>query len=208
MHIYCDESGGIGRGVMTLAAVTIEPDAAADMVNRFRAATGLKSELKGSRIDLDERAYFLNLFAESQARATIGLAITALKPSPEDDRGDHDRNIYAALLDDVVGALLPETGGCAQVIFDDGRYDAAALSGIRADVAAMLGGLGTARMALSHHLDGLQIADVIANSFFNRALVSERQPRFIELLAPFLERKQFRMRILEPAKKTTISPEQ
>ncbi len=201
MHIYCDESGGIGRGVMTLAAVSIEPDVAADLVNRFRAATGLTSELKGSRIDLDERAFFLKLFAETSARATVGLAITALRPSPEDDRGDHDRNIYAALLDDVVGALLPETGGCAQVVFDDGRYDAASLNGIRADVAALLGGFGTARMALSHRLDGLQIADVIANSFFNRALVSERQPRFIELLAPFLDRRQFRMRILDAADK-------
>lgn len=190
---------------MTLAAVSMEPDAANQLVNQFRVATGLTSELKGSRIDLEERAYFFELFAQTKARATIGLAITALKPAPNDDRGDHDRNIYAALLDDVIGALLPETGGCAQVIFDDGRYDAASLKGIRADVAALLGGFGTARMELSHHLDGLQIADVIANSFFNRALVSERQPRFIELLAPFLERKQFRMRILEPTE-STISP--
>ncbi len=28
MPIYCDESGGVGRGVMTLAAIAITDDAA------------------------------------------------------------------------------------------------------------------------------------------------------------------------------------
>jgi hypothetical protein len=197
--IYCDESGGVGRGVMTLAAVSIEAEVATHLVSQYRAETGLTSELKGSRIDLDERRFFLKLVQDAGVRATIGLAITALKPAPNQDRGDHDKLVYGALLDDVIGALLPETGGCAQVIFDDGRYDPATLGEIRADVAALLGGMGTARMALSHHLDGLQIADVIANSFFNRALVNDRQPDFIEQLAPFLDSGQFRMRILNPA---------
>jgi hypothetical protein len=53
---------------MTLAAVSIEPDTAEAMLLRFRSMTGLKNELKGSRIDLAERALFFKLFKDSGAR--------------------------------------------------------------------------------------------------------------------------------------------
>jgi hypothetical protein len=39
MTIYCDESGGVGRGVMTLAAVQIEPQDADALLARFRVRT-------------------------------------------------------------------------------------------------------------------------------------------------------------------------
>jgi hypothetical protein len=41
MPIYCDESGGVGRGVMTLAAISVEDDDADAVVARFREITGL-----------------------------------------------------------------------------------------------------------------------------------------------------------------------
>ena len=182
---------------MTLAAVSIDPDVANDLLARFRADTGLRKELKGSRIDLEERAYFLDLFEQAGAKAIIGLAITALTPAPGSDRGDHDQAVYQALIEDVIGAWLPETGGCAQIVMDDGRYDRLVMAQVRAEVAALLGGFGSVRMEMSHHRAGLQIADVIANSFFNRAQVSERQPRFISLLEPHLASKRMRMRILD-----------
>jgi Protein of unknown function (DUF3800) len=197
MNLYCDESGGVGRGVMTLAAVAITAEAATNLLAEFRKATGLKSELKGSRIDLEERAYFLDLFVKAEARAIIGIAVAAVRPQAGADRGDHDQAVYAALIEDVLGAWLPESGGCVQIVLDDGRYDALTMAAMRADVAAMLGNFGTARMEVSHHEAGVQIADVIANSFFNRALPSERQERFGALLAPHLENGRLRMRILE-----------
>jgi hypothetical protein len=198
MHIYCDESGGVGRGVMTLAAVTIAPEAASRILAEFRAATGLRGELKGSRIDFDERDYFYRLFVREKARAVVGLAITAMRPRPGEDRGELDRQVYGALLNDVIGHILPETGGCAQIIFDDGRYDPATLAGVREEIAAMLSGLGTVSLDMSHHQAGLQIADVVANSFFNRALVSERQGAFISLLEPLITERRIRFRILDP----------
>jgi Protein of unknown function (DUF3800) len=198
MNLYCDESGGVGRGVMTLAAVSITAEAAADLLRQFRKATGLKSELKGSRIDLDERAYFFDLFEKANAKAIVGLAISAVHPPPGTDKGELDQAVYAALIEDVLAAWLPESGGCVEIVLDDGRYDALTMATMRADVAAMLGNFGTARMEVSHHVDGVQIADVIANSFFNRALASERQSRFAALLAPHLESGRMRMRVLEP----------
>ncbi len=175
MHIYCDESGGVGRGVMTVAAVAIEPEAASALIERFRADAGIVGEVKGSRIDLEERVWFLKLFADSEAQAQVTIALSAVRPDPGENRGQHDIAIYAQLLESAIDPLLLASGGCAEIIIDDGRYGPATLSAIRDDIAAMLGPCGRAELVQSHHLAGLQIADVIANSFFNRALPSERQ---------------------------------
>ncbi len=199
MYIYCDESGGVGRGVMTLAAVSIEPDTAEAMLLRFRSMTGLKNELKGSRIDLAERAFFFELFKDSGARATVGVAISAVQPGPGEDRGDHDRKVYSALLNDVIGSLIPESGGCLGIVIDDGRYDAKSLGMINDDISRLVAPLGLASLELSHVLPGLQIADVVANTLFNRALVSERQSRMAAIVAPLLQNRQIRLRILDRA---------
>lgn len=196
MHIYCDESGGVGRGVMTLAAVGVDPDAADALLDRFREVTGLRSELKGSRIDIGERAYFFELLERSGARAVVSIAISMLKAAPGEDRGDRDREVYADLLNDAVGALLPETGGCARIVIDDGRYDPATLQALTGEIAGLVGHLGAARREMSHREAGLQIADVIANSFFNRALPSARQARISAILEPFLESGRIRMHVL------------
>jgi hypothetical protein len=192
MPIYCDESGGVGRGVMTLAAVSIEAEIADVVLNRFRETTGLKSELKGSRIDLAERALLFEYLEPLDWSATVGVAISALKPEQGADRGDHDIAVYAQLLEDVIGSMLPETGGCTNVVIDDGRYGPATLGLIRNDI----GPCGNAQLDLSHRLAGLQIADVIANSFFNRALVNDRQARMAAIVAPFLESGKIKLRLL------------
>lgn len=196
MPIYCDESGGVGRGVMTLAAVDIAADDADALLTRFRADTGYMGELKGSRIDLVRRGLFFELFAASDANATVGIAISALKPDHNADRGDHDIATYAALLNDVVGAMLPGVVSCESVIIDDGRYGPETLSKVRDDIGRLVGPCGTAQLELSHRLAGLQIADVIANSFFNRALVNDRQGRMAAVVGPLLENGRIKMRVL------------
>ena len=196
MPIYCDESGGVGRGVMTLAALSIEAEAANAVLNRFREITGLKSELKGSRIDLAERALLFEYLEPHGWSATVGVAISALKPEQGADRGDHDIAVYAKLLEDVIGSMLPATGGCTTVVIDDGRYGPATLGLIRNDIASIIGPYGSAQLDLSHRVAGLQIADVIANSFFNRAMVSERQGRMAAIVAPFLESGRIQLRVL------------
>lgn len=196
LPVYCDESGGIGRGVMTLAAVSLSGHAADNLVARFREVTGLSGELKGSRIDLAERALFFELFARLGAVATVGVAISALRPDPGQDRGDHDRAVYLALLEDVIGSLLPAGGGCLEVVMDDGRYDAPAQLRIREDIGRLIGPIGLASLGLSHVHPGLQIADVVANSFFNRALVSDRQARIAAMVQPLLDDGRIRLRIL------------
>jgi hypothetical protein len=195
--IYCDESGGIGRGVMTLAALSIETIVADEILARFREVTGLRGELKGSRIDLAERALLFELLEPGDWHATVGIAISALKPEQGEDRGDHDIAIYSALLDDVVGSMLAEyPQGCPQVVIDDGRYGIGTLMLVRNAVGRLVGPLGSAKLEVSHMFAGLQLADVIANSFFNRALVTERQARMAAIVEPFLESGRIRMRLL------------
>jgi hypothetical protein len=151
MPIYCDESGGIGRGVMTLAAVSISAEAANDVLTRYRKATGLVGELKGSRIDLEERAMLFDLLESADWHATVGIAISALTPDPGEDRGDHDIEIYAGLLDDVIASMLASQGElCRDVIIDDGRYGEATLALVRNAVGRLVGPLGTASLAMSH----------------------------------------------------------
>ncbi len=196
MPIYCDESGGIGRGVMTLAAVSIEAAAADTVLVEFRRLTGRTGELKGSRIDLAERALVFQLLGQQFWNATVAVAISALKPDPGEDRGNHDIAVYTDLLSDAVGAVVAASPDCPQVIIDDGRYGPATLALVRNDIAALIGPCGLARLELSHRAAGLQIADVIANSFFNRALVSARQGHMAAIVAPFLESGQIELRIL------------
>ena len=181
---------------MVLAAVEIAAEEADRLLTRFRAATGYLDEVKGSRIDLIRRGVFFDLFTDSDANATVGIAISALRPDQNADRGDHDIATYAALLNDVVGAMLPDALSCESVIIDDGRYGPETLSKVRDDVGRLVGPCGTAQLELSHRLAGLQIADVIANSFFNRALVNDRQGRMAAVVAPLLENGRIKMRVL------------
>lgn len=196
MPIYCDESGGVGRGVMTLAAISIEAHNADAILARFKEITGLKSELKGSRIDLAERRLLFELLAQYTWTATVGIAISALTPDPGEDRGSHDIEIYAQLLNDAVGEMIKGDENCVSVVIDDGRYGPETLSHIRDDIAELVRLCGTATLDYSHKLAGLQIADVIANTFFNRAMVTGRQARMAAIVAPFLENKLIRLRLL------------
>jgi hypothetical protein len=120
-----------------------------------------------------------------------------LKPEPGEDRGDHDIAVYSDLLDDVIASMLADHGpACTKVIIDDGRYGAETLALVRNSVGRLVGPLGTALLAMSHTLAGLQLADVIANSFFNRAMVTERQARMAAIVAPCLENGQIKLRLL------------
>ncbi len=82
-------------------------------------------------------------------------------------------------------------------MIDDGRYDANTLAVINDDISRLVSPLGLASLELSHVLPGLQIADVVANTFFNRALVGERQSRMAAIVAPLLKNRKIRLRILD-----------
>jgi len=194
MTIYCDESGGLNTGVMTFSAVMLTPQAAADIHARFRGVTGLRGELKGSRISIVERAYLLELFDRAGGRAWVAVARRDTLAQNPGGTLPSDLALYAALLDSAIGHWLPETGGvCTDVVIDDGRYDPAILAHVREDIQAGLGQWGRASLADSKRSDGVQIADVIANSLFNVTIGSPRAHRIQRIIDPMLASKAIRV---------------
>jgi hypothetical protein len=194
MTIYCDESGGLNAGAMTFSAVMLTPEVAADIHARFRSVTGLRGELKGSRISLVERAYLLELFDRAGGRAWVAVAERDRLAQSPGSTLPSDLDLYAALLDLAIGRWLPETGGvCTDVVIDDGRYDPNILGRVRAEIQAGLGQWGRASLADSRRSDGVQIADVIANSLFNIAVKSPRARRIQTILGPMLASKAIRI---------------
>lgn len=194
MTIYCDESGGLNAGAMTFAAVMMTPEIATAIHARFRAVTGLRGELKGSRISLTERAYLLELFDRAGGRAWVAVAKRDRLAPSANGRLATDLALYTALLDLAVSKWLPETGGvCTDVVIDDGRYDPTILSGVRDAIQAGLAGWGQASLADSRRSDGVQIADVIANSLFNMETASPRAHRIGVIVEPLLTSRAIRV---------------
>ncbi len=196
MPIYCDESGGMSAGAMILAGVSIAADDADALLARFKLVTALRGEMKGSRISLVERGLFFELLERFRGRAIICEVRTDRLPARLAEEHGRDLRAYAALLETVVEAWLPESGGCAEVIIDDGRYDPATLALVRDGVAALLGQCGRTRLADSRRSAGVQIADVIANSFYNLAYESPRTDRIRRIIRPFQDAKLLRLMTL------------
>ena len=194
MTIYCDESGGLNAGAMTFSAMMLTPQAASDIHTRFRTVTGLRGELKGSRISIVERAYLLELFDRAGGRAWVAVAERDKLANKPGGTLPSDLALYGALLNSAVGHWLPETGGvCTDVVIDDGRYDPTILSHVRAEIQAGLGQWGRASLADSKRSDGVQIADVVANSLFNISVGSPRAHRIQRIIEPMLASKAIRV---------------
>ncbi|UNU42652.1 hypothetical protein EAO27_07990 [Sphingopyxis sp. YF1] len=194
MTIYCDESGGLNAGAMTFAAVMLTPQAAGDIHARFRSVTGLRGELKGSRISIVERAYLLELFDRAGGRAWVAVAKRDTLAQGAGGTLPSDLALYGALLNSAIGHWLPETGGvCTDVVIDDGRYDPNILAHVREEIQAGLGQWGRASLADSKRSDGVQIADVIANSLFNTTVGSPRAYRIHRIIEPMLASKAIRV---------------
>ena len=194
MTIYCDESGGLNAGAMTFSAVMLTPQAATEIHERFRGVTGLRGELKGSRISIVERAYLLELFDRAGGRAWVAVAKRDKLAQNPGGTLPSDLALYAGLLNLALGRWLPETGGvCTDVVIDDGRYDPKILAHVREEIQEGLGQWGRASLADSRRSDGVQIADVIANSLFNITVGSQRAHRIQRILDPMLASKAVRI---------------
>lgn len=188
MSIYCDESGGLPAGAMCFAAVAISPDGADALLDRFRQVTGLRGELKGSRIGLTERALFFELLDRFDGRAWVST-VRRDRLVHKGDTLPEDSFVYARLLEAVLDKWREEPSQpktSHDIIIDAGRYDAERLAALRQDIQDDLGNWGRTSVADSRRSAGIQIADVVANSIFNLAIASNRSERIRRILSPFI----------------------
>lgn len=195
MPIYIDESGSLASGAMIMAGVEIDADAADRLLHRFRTVTGLRGELKGSRIALIERAFFFELFERFGGRARLCIALDDGR-NPAQRPGDFD--LYVGLLKLLVDDWLAGGSDCPNFVIDEGRYDALVLEQVRQDIARLLASCGTARLVDSRRSAGVQIADVIANSFYNVSIGSNRSGRIQAIIDPFIDADLIRVHRLDP----------
>lgn len=175
---------------MCFSAVSLSPQNAEALLDRYHDITGLRGELKGSRIGLTERALFFELLHRYEGRAWVSVVrrdrlVGAGEKLPE------DIHVYQHLLEKVLEKWQaksdPAPGQASQeIIIDAGRYDADLLNQLRQEVQQRLGAWGKLGIADSRRCAGIQIADVVANSIYNLAIASNRSARIRTILAPFL----------------------
>ncbi len=178
---------------MTFAAISLDPGDAEAVLNRFKAITGLRGELKGSRISPVERGLLFEILAQREAQAWVAVADQHRLQSAK-AAGQSDLMIYSALLETAINAFLPSSGGaCADIVIDEGRYDPVILAHLRRDIQAALGNWGRASLADSKRCAGVQIADVIANSLFNLTASTQRARRIAAVVQPWLDSKRIRL---------------
>ena len=194
MPIYVDESGSLPAGAMIMAGVEIETGAAERLLARFRAVTGLRGELKGSRIGLVERAFFFELLERFGGRARVCIAYGERHPT---GAYSDDFETYVALLTKVVDEWLPDLEDRPIFVIDEGRYDRMVLESVRDDIARLLPSCGSAHLVDSRRSAGVQIADVVANSFYNVAINTGRAGRVRTVVEPFLQSGLIRTSRLE-----------
>ncbi len=156
--------------------------------------TGLHGEIKGSRMDLVERALFFELFDRFGARAQIRVLRGDLLP-PSDRHSDFD--IYVGLLKQLTRDWLADREVVPNFVVDEGRYSALVLEQVRLNITAMLANVGSARMEDSARCPGIQLADVVANSFYNLAIHSGRAHRIAVIVEPFVRSHVLRSRPLD-----------
>jgi hypothetical protein len=205
MPIYCDESGGVSAGVMTLAAVHIADGNSEKLLGRYRTITGLHGELKGSRIDYTERGLFYELFDRFDAVAVVASVDLRGPQRLELVPPEKDYAVYAELMARAVSGHVEHGERTDTVIIDEGRYDERALELVRNGIdALLLQRTGTARhethFADSRRCPGVQIADVVANTFYNALVGGHRGGWMERIVAPFRDMGRVRQVSINPHK--------
>ena len=109
-----------------------------------------------------------------------------------------------AVGDRIVALPRGRSSKVARIVGPSGDLDEAGaglsvtitLADIRTRVGKLVGPFGTAQLELSHRAAGLQLADIIANTFFTRALPGDRQGRMSAIATPLMASGRLTMRVL------------
>ena len=187
--LFGDESGGWNIGIMTFAIVAIRPSAANRIVERYRTVSGLRGEVKGSRIGMIDRAFLLERMVAEDARCWVRTASRRDKGLGADDVQDLD--VYAALLRQTTVAAVTAMerhrphDDTLDVTIDTGRYDDGILAAMTGPLRRLVRA-DTVVTTHSHRSPGVQLADVVANCVYNVMMGSDRGARISAIIEPWL----------------------
>lgn len=174
MNIFCDESGGTraSNECFVVAAISASTKDAARLVRRLRKATGRSGEIKGHTLTLIGRRIFFDLLLEQhdiacvaltcgRADAVGGWAISSFR----------EIELYKRMLVEACGAAQLGSTRAIDVVIDRTRYKTAAEQRIARLAEEELRQRFQCRIVIrptdSARSDGIQIADVIANSVYH-----------------------------------------
>lgn len=211
MHVFCDESGGAGRddSLFLAVAVPLAADRAARLMKSFRKATGLRGEVKGSRLSDRDRALFLDLLGRNAVPAATAVVCSGHDPLGNWAIGALDeQELWAELM--VECSLPLGTGAASLAVTVDRRYHGSQGQRAQRRIAAALANRSganriTVQFVDSAASDGVQIADILANTVYRDLTAARARRGFAEGLAAGLvavrplELKDRRPHWLEPA---------
>lgn len=197
MHVFCDESGGTGRddSLFLTAAAPLSADEAARVMKKFRKATGMRGEIKGSRLTFKQRNLFFDLL-NSSTDAPIGVAYCdGHSPLGNWALGSiKEQDLWAELL--IESVLLIGKGNFITVSADR-RYHGSQAHRLRDHIGTSIANIvGANRVQVqfvdSENSNGIQIADIVANTVY-RILAGKE---FLEDILTWIPEQKFVIRPL------------
>ncbi|WP_448204442.1 DUF3800 domain-containing protein [Azospirillum sp. sgz302134] len=183
MHVFCDESGGTGRddSVFLVAAVSLTAGEATRVMKSFRKATGLRGEVKGSRLTDKERKLFFEVLKKNSVPPVSVVYCSGLETLGNWALGTLDGpDLWAELI--VESTLWLGTGSTIAISVDQ-RYQGPKARRVQTAISmAVANRAGANRIMVqfvdSQMSDGVQIADVVANTAYREITSFGAQPRF------------------------------
>lgn len=171
MHVFCDESGGVGKDdeVFLAAAVPLTAGEATRIMKTFRKATGLRGEVKGSKLHSPQRRLFFDIIGKSAAPAMSLVYCSRSNPIGSwafASMTEHE------LWSDLISESIIQLGrGSAINASVDRRYHGtqarqAQSSIVAAVTCATRANQVSVQFTDSQASDGIQVADIVANTFY------------------------------------------
>ncbi len=171
MQIYCDESGGFDgdKHSFVVSAVRISGHDASRLMKKFRKASRLAGEIKGSTLSEAHRTMFFDMLAEmDHIGAVVGCHRTSLIGSVV-QRHHPERDIYQCMLVEACAPLFDVHAAKVNVMADGGRYSKPVYAEMGANLEATLAAdaiSASFEFVRSDNNPGVQVADIVSNTVY------------------------------------------
>jgi len=197
-QVYFDESGGVGdsKGVFAVAATMAMPEQAKRLIKDLRKATGLPHEIKGSGLPLSARRIFFDLLGKLSSGVSVAVVCDRKTSLGAWAMGNDQLPEHLLWTELHIEACcrLPIDGCRLLLSPDGGRYQKAILHDVVRPMlheqieARTTAAVESVDFVSSHHVTGVQIADLVVNSVYHMYTESRDAPEIRELIVQACDR--------------------